>query len=106
VVAIGSPSFASIYVGSVGFVGSMAIGYYIDYAKVVGNSKAIGIIVGYFSQHCSNQIDFVEDLGYYSFFSDYHMNLNFARGLEAYLDVGPMVGIEKQRILTHHLHLS
>ena len=34
------------------------------------------------------------------------MNLNFSRGPKAYLDVGPMVSIEQQRILSHHLHLS
>ena len=62
--------------------------------------------MGYFAQHCSNWIDFVEGLGYYGFAIDYHMNLNFARGPKAYLDVGPMVGIKQQRIVAHHLHLS
>jgi len=56
--------------------------------------------VGYFAQHYSNWVGFVDDLGYCGFVIDYHMNLNFARGLEAYLDV------EQQRILAHHPHLS
>ena len=73
---------------------------------MVGNSEAIGIIVDYFSQYYSNSIDIMEDLWNYDFSIDYHMNLNFARGPEAYLDVGPMVGVEKQRILAHYLHLS
>jgi len=47
----------------------------------------------------------MEDLGYYSFSIDYHIDLNFANGLEAYLDIGPMANVEKQRILAHHLHL-
>ena len=48
----------------------------------------------------------MEDLGNYSFAIDYHMNLNFVKVLEAYLDAGPMVGIDQQKILAHHLHLS
>ena len=46
------------------------------------------------------------DLGDYGFAIDYHINLNFARGLEAYLDIEPMVGVKQQKILAHHLHLS
>ena len=48
----------------------------------------------------------VEDLGNSSFSIDYHRNLNFARGLEAYLDIEPMAFVEPQKILAHHLHLS
>ena len=48
----------------------------------------------------------VEDLGDSSFYIDYHRNLNFARGPEAYLDIEPMAIIEPQKILSHHLHLS
>ena len=62
--------------------------------------------MGYFVQHYSNWVGFVEDLGYCGFAIDYHMNLNFSRGPEAYLDIEPMVDVEKQRILAHHLHLS
>lgn len=32
--------------------------------------------------------------------------LNFAKDLKAYLDIEPMVGVEQQKILSHHLHLS
>ena len=73
---------------------------------MVENFDAIEIVADYFAQHCSNWIDFVEGLGYCSFYIDYHRNLNFAKGLEAYLDVEPMVSVEQQRILAHHLHLS
>ena len=90
---------------AIGFVGS-AIDYSIGWARKVGSSEAIGAVADYFSQHYSNWIDIVEDLRNYSFSIDYHMNLNFAKGLEVYLHVEPMVRIEKQRILAHHLHLS
>ena len=100
VVAIGSASFAS------SSVSSEAIGYFIYYTRVVGNSEAIGIVVCCFAQHCSNWVNFVEDLGNYNFYIDYNMNLNFVRIPKAYLDVGPMVVIKQQRILSHHLHLS
>ena len=48
----------------------------------------------------------MEDLENYGFSIHYHMNLNVAKGPEAYLNVGPMAGIEQQKILAHHLHLS
>ena len=92
VVAIGFASFSSSFVG---FVGSMAIGCSIDQARVVGNFETIGIVVGYFSQYCSNWIDFVEGLWYYGFSIDYHMNLNFAREPKVYLTVEPMFGVEQ-----------
>ena len=63
VVAIGSASFASSFVG-----------YSTDQARMVGNSKAIEIFVDCFAQHYSNQVDIVEDLGNYDFSIDYHMN--------------------------------
>ena len=45
-VATGSAIFSSSSIGSIGFV---AISYSIDWARVVGNSEALGIVVGYFS---------------------------------------------------------
>ena len=93
VVSIGCANFSSSFVG---------------WAKMIGNSKAIVVVVDSFSQHYSNQVEdmMLEDLGNSGFAIDYHRNLNFARGPKAYLDVGPMVSIEQQRLLAHHLHLS
>ena len=92
-----------VVIGSIDCV----IDYFVGLARKVGNSKVIEAIVDYFSKHYSNYVDYIlEDLGYYDFSIDYHIDLNFAKGPEAYLDVGPMVGVEQQRILAHHLHLS
>ena len=98
-VAIGSVGFASSFTSStIGFIG---------WARMIGNSEAIEVVMDSFSQHYSNQVDnMVEDLGDYDFSTDYHMNLNFAKGPKAYLDVGPMVYVMEQKILAHHLHLS
>ena len=73
---------------------------------LLGILRPLGLLWVILPSIVSNWIDFVEDLGNYGFSIDYHMNLNFARGPEAYLDVEPMVSIEQQRILSHHLHLS
>ena len=66
-----------VAIGSIDF----AIDYFVGLAKNIGNSKAIEAIVDYFSKHYSNQVDYiVEDLGYYGFAIDYHIDLNFAKG--------------------------
>ena len=77
-----------------------------SFSSRIGNSKAIEIVVDCFTQHYSNQVYIVEDLGNYSFSIDFHMNLNFLECPKEYLDVGPMVGVEQQKVLAHHLHLS
>ena len=102
--SIGLQTVNSLEVVAIGFAG-FSIGS-VGQAKVVGNYEAIGVVADCFAQHYSSQVDIEEDIGNYSFAIDYHMNLNFAKGLEAYLDIRPMVGVEKQKILSHHLHLS
>ena len=86
---------------------SSAFDYSVSQAKKVGSSKSTRAVANYFAKDYSNQVDYiVEDLRDYSFAIDYLINLNFAKGPEAYLDVGTMADIEEKIILSHHLHLS
>ena len=103
--SIGLQAANSLGVVATSSVGS-TIGYYVGQARMVGNSEAIEVVEDFFSQHYSNQVDIMGDLGNYNFAIDYHMNLNFAKGPEAYLDIGIVAGIKQRKTLSHHLHLS